>query len=164
MKRITPAHAGTRSHFPPTARSARDHPRTRGDKDFTKSIHQNPVGSPPHTRGQGVGRREDHGGGRITPAHAGTRPCGARPLWCPTDHPRTRGDKKDSYSLFIPPIGSPPHTRGQVTFKGLEEYELWITPAHAGTSQRHGIWGKIPKDHPRTRGDKYLSPSAAKGG
>ena len=71
---ITPAHAGKRWILTPPPLCPRDHPRTRGEKDYQGLLVGDALGSPPHTRGKG------HGGGcklghlGITPAHAGKRP------------------------------------------------------------------------------------------
>ena len=51
-------------------------------------------------------------------------------------------------------LGSPPHTRGK-DFRGIsEDSDKGITPAHAGKSQCSGRRTMLPRDHPRTRGEK----------
>ena len=70
--RITPAHAGTSTFTTDKTTTAKDHPRTRGDKaNFSANLIAT-VGSPPHTRGQGNFEHDKIQSGRITPAHAGT--------------------------------------------------------------------------------------------
>ena len=71
--RITPAHAGTRHPLGAASRLSRDHPRTRGDKTFFDFAIFFIIGSPPHTRGQGIASPSKVFAERITPAHAGTR-------------------------------------------------------------------------------------------
>ena len=72
-KRITPAHAGTRSIRCVGRILSKDHPRTRGDKLRGSKKQLILTGSPPHTRGQEACRLKTASFSRITPAHAGTR-------------------------------------------------------------------------------------------
>ena len=156
---ITPAHAGT-SRAARSGRAAKkDHPRTRGDKVTEKAPQQIWKGSPPHTRGQASHQKLTGWHKRITPAHAGTRNrCGGK-LPVAWDHPRTRGDKglpgQCSHSSF----GSPPHTRGQENLTDVTQEENRITPAHAGTRRGRKRGRESMKDHPRTRGDKWSTPT-----
>src|SRR5690606_17605483 len=90
--RITPAHAGSTMHLdgPPPIRD--DHPRTRGEHAVAGRVDWGSGGSPPHTRGAPATTTPASGGGRITPAHAGsTLGCWPGPRWV-GDHPRTRGE------------------------------------------------------------------------
>ena len=68
---ITPAHAGKSSPFAICTKPPTDHPRTRGEKDFSTAFFHSVKGSPPHTRGKAFRGyvRKFHNG--ITPAHAG---------------------------------------------------------------------------------------------
>ena len=70
--RITPAHAGTRTHSFGIAFIPQDHPRTRGDKETDGILRFMGIGSPPHTRGQGPNTFVVASYFGITPAHAGT--------------------------------------------------------------------------------------------
>ena len=118
------------------------------------------VGSPPHTRGQGILIWRRHAVFRITPAHAGTRGGYTVTYKSNKDHPRTRGDKLPENGKNSERRGSPPHTRGQECRERVPPRYFRITPAHAGTS---GIYRKDIghfQDHPRTRGDK--SPRSAR--
>ena len=76
--RITPAHAGKSYVLGVWLGDGRDHPRTRGEKHWTKADRVMYRGSPPHTRGKE--EFKDSGGKsvRITPAHAGKRLNGSR--------------------------------------------------------------------------------------
>ena len=140
-KRITPAHAGKRGRgWLPVAWKG-DHPRTRGEKY------------------DGVWR--EHRGTGITPAHAGKRWSITTTSGCTRDHPRTRGEK------YSPPTGegfdrgSPPHTRGKVLLSLRRAAVKRITPAHAGKSRLYHLRAGFARDHPRTRGEKGIPPSAA---
>ena len=199
VNRITPAHAGKRTNLLYLIQSARDHPRTCGEKPRTSFIVLRIVGSPPHMRGKGnspVQRSERFG---ITPAHAGkSYPPERFSVFC-KDHPRTCGEKFYRFSLYERGIGSPPHMRGKEKFdysiscqsedhprtcgekcnniengffvkgspphmrgKALDLIEKFgnkrITPAHAGKSHSHSVLQALPRDHPRTCGEKPKKP------
>ena len=93
VRRITPAHAGTRLWIGYCPAVYRDHPRTRGDKFTSYAVILFIKGSPPHTRGQGIFLHPPRQLQRITPAHAGTSIYLAHAAPSFGDHPRTRGDK-----------------------------------------------------------------------
>ena len=69
--RITPAHAGKRSHILRKAARGEDHPRPCGEKPINDRSTSGRFGSPPPMRGKGHSTQlfEDRYG--ITPAHAG---------------------------------------------------------------------------------------------
>ena len=175
--RITPAHAGKR-HSPGVHRKRRgDHPRTRGEKLSIRFKSSSDLGSPPHTRGKGCGRRvrmfsmgitpahagkssvawqgrpaeEDHPRtrgekfilvqidcrcSRITPAHAGKSADIPGFPHLSKDHPRTRGEKDIHQKTTCTMRGSPPHTRGKALQYNGQEWDIGITPAHAGKSKK----------------------------
>ena len=113
--RITPAHAGKSPSSLATSTCWRDHPRACGEKKRLTGSTFGRMGSPPHTRGKGVGRWCKGGRFRITPAHAGKRlliPGTTAARW---DHPRTRGEKYGDDQRKGLDQGSPPHTRGKVS-------------------------------------------------
>ena len=68
---ITPAHAGKSDSHTEQLTSAKDHPRTCGEKSQPRFQSKSLKGSPPHMRGKVddkiILQKED----RITPAHAG---------------------------------------------------------------------------------------------
>ena len=75
-----------------------------------------------------------------------------------TDHPRIRGEYEFKYNMLLPPIGSPPHTRGIRQLFVQNSILMGITPAYAGNTRQEknaglGVW-----DHPRIRGE-YLCVS-----
>ena len=113
------------------------------------------AGSPPHTRGKEHGsQRRGHFRG-ITPAHAGKRREHSEIFFRARDHPRTRGEKESQGPHWCRPRGSPPHTRGKVSDLENLNFDLRITPAHAGKSIRPGEPKLRPEDHPRTHGEKH---------
>ena len=50
--------------------------------------------------------------------------------------------------------GSPPHARGGGYVNGKHGVKVRITPARAGRSFLPLPSGKVPQDHPRTRGEE----------
>ena len=117
------------------------------------------LGSPPHTRGKGFLDFLHLFVDRITPAHAGKSCKSVISISSQKDHPRTRGEKLMIWAIFGKIEGSPPHTRGKAfgAWWGLATDR--ITPAHAGkrpeVTDVHGTYG----DHPRTRGEKRITPA-----
>ena len=134
MRRITPAHAGTRTANYRQFTDIKDHPRTCGDKSLLCMGIIVLLGSPPHMRGQAIIEILSLSRNRITPAHAGTSflPLPPRCSWW--DHPRACGDKVTEFLSLLGDIGSPPRMRGQVLTTLWRAIRLRITPAHAGTS------------------------------
>ena len=70
---INPAHAGKSRPWSPGEISARDHPRTCGEKGMLRVLSSGERGSPPHMRGKAIIVSLDELYIRITPAHAGKR-------------------------------------------------------------------------------------------
>ena len=112
------------------------------------------AGSPPHTRGKEHGsQRRGHFRG-ITPAHAGKRREHSEIFFRARDHPRTRGEKESQGPHWCRPRGSPPHTRGKVSDLENLNFDLRITPAHAGKRKFTFPHHRAGRDHPRTPGEK----------
>ena len=131
-----------------------DHPRTRGEKSRRSVTVLCLPGSPPHTRGKGFRLPYVLSFWRITPAHAGKSDRLRRNQRKEQDHPRTRGEKSATQTSRFRPSGSPPHTRGKVGSYDLCDWQVGITPAHAGKSSKEMRSAVTEKDHPRTRGEK----------
>ena len=71
---------------------------------------------------------------RITPAYAGKRYTPWH-LWNRyKDHPRLCGEKFRSFSFLFVCAGSPPPMRGKVPDRGVNRFQIGITPAYAGKS------------------------------
>ena len=78
------------------------------------------------------------------------------------DHPRLRGEKRETVLLYGRVRGSPPLTRGKVSPSFSETTETRITPAYAGKSRESRSHRSTAEDHPRLRGEKssrLVSPS-----
>ena len=154
MGRITPAHAGKSTSTAAPEIPARDHPRTRGEKNLLAFLDKEILGSPPHTRGKDNNTVTKADSVRITPAHAGKS---FRPLFGwgrAQDHPRTRGEKGSIQYWAETVVGSPPHTRGKEVALDNQLPGEGITPAHAGKSRTGKPSSRLTRDHPRTRGEK----------
>ncbi len=155
---IIPAHAGgTRTRAPPH-RCARDHPRSRGGHQQFPPDDGQHRGSSPLTRGApllvGVGALDN----RIIPAHAGGTPHQSwriRSLW---DHPRSRGGHATRSPAGTDERGSSPLTRGALRRQGVPGWLARIIPAHAGGTAQVSADGRVPGDHPRSRGGHLRIP------
>ena len=153
---ITPAYAGNTYKGSRSQRGERDHPRIRGEYfTATGDIVAN-LGSPPHTRGI----RRDHlwlcpelG---ITPAYAGNTIASCYGGGTNGDHPRIRGEYRDSKGGMGVCEGSPPHTRGILNHCGTLRGRCGITPAYAGNTPDSGTELRRNRDHPRIRGEYEL--------
>ena len=112
--RITPAYAGkSRFHF--------------NTRDFF-------TGSPPPMRGKVILVCNLVAVFRITPAYAGKRHLHHRHLGDLQDHPRLCGEKHNHVPQLIFLYGSPPPMRGKVPDRGVNRFQIGITPAYAGKS------------------------------
>ena len=151
---ITPAYAGKSRGYDSEADGQPDHPRLRGEKNFTTQKTEPPVGSPPLTRGKDFGIKRSSRINGITPAYAGKSRLTGRQRRRSRDHPRLRGEKYTSKRQTIRQRGSPPLTRGKVKFRNDLPNNVRITPAYAGKSTLLGAELKQVKDHPRLRGEK----------
>ena len=154
---ITPAHAGKRKPAPDERSILEDHPRTCGEKLARFSERMGKKGSPPHMRGKVNLSQKPMRGGRITPAHAGKstshRVCRIHSV----DHPRTCGEKSNPGVVSTGLSGSPPHMRGKARQWPKEQVWFRITPAHAGKRRPSSQKAGLPRDHPRTCGEKTFT-------
>ncbi len=112
-------------------------------------------------RGQGQCTAPGHGGGRITPADAGTSLICGFALGNREDHPRGCGDKQLCYLDAHDASGSPPRMRGQADWCSMIYPRLRITPADAGTSCHRKFREWMKTDHPRGCGDKVVPSDGA---
>ena len=109
-----------------------DHPRLRGEKNIFDEKALPEAGSPPLTRGKGLGVALTATPRGITPAYAGKRFYTASFSSTPKDHPRLRGEKERTDRLNSILRGSPPLTRGKAGYVPENTYSIRITPAYAG--------------------------------
>ena len=130
--RIIPARAGFTSPSSPTARTVKDHPRSRGVYEDRTGPGAMPCGSSPLARGLPAPGWRPRGSRRIIPARAGfTGRCPPGVIADP-DHPRSRG----VYDLHAhgPPAheGSSPLARGLRRRRPRRGSAGRIIPARAG--------------------------------
>ena len=92
------------------------------------------LGSPPRMRGKGIGKAAGDDNFGITPAHAGKRISGRRPIPRQQDHPRVCGEKAADFRFFVFVRGSPPRMRGKALENCGGSLDVRITPAYAGKS------------------------------
>ena len=142
----------------------RDHPRSRGEYLIEQTTEHSTGGSSPLSRGILAASVLASGGVRIIPALAGNTPR-LRPLQqCSSDHPRSRGE----YSLtrFTPTLrrGSSPLSRGILLRIVCLFGARRIIPALAGNTRYRAQPDVRAKDHPRSRGEYYMSALRAVGG
>ena len=111
------------------------------------------LGSPPHLRGKRDCVFAIDSSLGITPAPAGKTffmNDGSVAIW---DHPRTCGENSIPHRKKEYEYGSPPHLRGKLILKKLEEGKVWITPAPAGKTPEYHAAARRYQDHPRTCGE-----------
>ena len=91
---------------------------------------------------------------RITPAHAGNRPCFLKCLCVWQDHPRACGEQLNIPPKLVTAQGSPPRMRGTASAASDAVRVTGITPAHAGNSKLSLYLGERDWDHPRACGEQ----------
>ena len=114
-------------------------------------------GSSPHTRGALCLSISSRSGPRIIPAYAGSTPSGTTRRAISRDHPRIRGEhaqRHDPKGVFT---GSSPHTRGARGGVLVHLPDAGIIPAYAGSTFLVPFLSGLCQDHPRIRGEHYLS-------
>ena len=130
---IIPAYAGSTATGPTAARTARDHPRIRGEHAIHRRRAACRDGSSPHTRGARVEDRPGLRRRRIIPAYAGSTPL----------------HRIRDYGI----VGSSPHTRGAPQRRSASVCRRRIIPAYAGSTSIRRLRPCSPRDHPRIRGE-----------
>ena len=152
-RRIIPAYAGSTSSIASPTRSARDHPRIRGEHSTDESRHRRRKGSSPHTRGALSTASSCGARARIIPAYAGSTAFLMRISIELKDHPRIRGEHPLAPLGRQVRQGSSPHTRGAQSSISTSLRQGRIIPAYAGSTASHRRWRNWPTDHPRIRGE-----------
>ena len=135
LTRITPACAGKSEFSYQHQKTAKDHPRLRGEKLIRLSPLSLHEGSPPLARG------------KVSASIVY--------IFAAWDHPRLRGEKKLTFAAAAMKRGSPPLARGKVVKVAALCLPLGITPACAGKSEKSDFQISTPRDHPRLRGEKW---------
>ena len=152
-RRLIPAHAGkTRP-----ARGRRDprsaHPRSRGENRSGGMPRAAASGSSPLTRGKRSIREDERTMTGLIPAHAG-KTCphrSRRPIH--RAHPRSRGENAYVTGPDNLCSGSSPLTRGKRDGVRRNRVDGGLIPAHAGKTSLFACPRRIPRAHPRSRGE-----------
>ena len=161
LSRIIPAYAGSTPPHPTAPSSTPDHPRIRGEHSNGARPGARPHGSSPHTRGALEGSSKGERVSRIIPAYAGSTPSSGPPAFCPSDHPRIRGEHRLHVDSCGRDFGSSPHTRGARDTVSECERRHRIIPAYAGSTPAGRRRRPNPPDHPRIRGEHPPRGAAA---
>ena len=135
----------------------------RGEEKYSFLISGCAMGSPPHARGREKVRCLVSKPSRITPACAGKSQGLSAQRHPKRDHPRMRGEEGSVRRFFHHPAGSPPHARGRVHLVNVVVLQVGITPACAGKSRRGGHKGYNTRDHPRMRGEEFVTATPKAG-
>ena len=155
-RRITPACAGKSRGWESRCSRWRDHPRVRGEKDCASSRGPFVLGSPPRARGKVRVFAIDPPAPGITPACAGKSEPSCPRKRRAEDHPRVRGEKLHRLVDAQRKQGSPPRAPGKAQVRLYGLHAVRITPACAGKRRRRVRLGRIHRDHPRVRGEKFV--------
>ena len=132
---ITPACAGKTPSGARPRSPATDHPRMRGEDDYSDQSKYLIEGSPPHARGRPERDHRPLGVVRITPACAGKTVRTASLSLDLSDHPRMRGEDALRRHNDMSNQGSPPHARGRRDGEKPDHRRRGITPACAGKTR-----------------------------
>ena len=157
MVRIIPAFAGSTRGRGPPCRSARDHPRIRGEHARNLSPRCPLWGSSPHSRGarpQPFAAVPPLG---IIPAFAGSTGWRMGVLRRLEDHPRIRGEHWTVSTPSASVTGSSPHSRGALSREDRSAVGDGIIPAFAGSTP------EAPRLREHDRGSSPHSRGARKG-
>ena len=110
-------------------------------------------GSSPLTRGKPrLGRLIPLRSGLI-PAHAGKTRRSMDWVCARWAHPRSRGENEDCGEHVLAGQGSSPLTRGKPSSPPPRQRRRRLIPAHAGKTERVGLWWCGWGAHPRSRGE-----------
>ena len=132
--RIIPTRVGTSGYSHNNSRLNKDHPHACGDKSYTTTICEHPIGSSPRVWGQvsiDVLRLAPY---RIIPTRVGTRSLQDFYNVVNKDHPHACGDKPVSDIATKSRGGSSPRVWGQGSLKLYGQMRKGIIPTRVGTS------------------------------
>ena len=133
-----------------------EHPRARGENVSCASRSLVSLGTSPRTRGKPLGPLEAGYLDRNIPAHAGkTLVCGADHTRL-GEHPRARGENRQSRQTRLPDWGTSPRTRGKPAVAANPLAGLGNIPAHAGKTAVARAALSAVKEHPRARGENAV--------
>ena len=134
-----------------------DHPRLRGEHPPDNVVAMYLSGSSPLTRGAPHTLRHPELAPGIIPAYAGSTPKSYSrwALW--RDHPRLRGEHRNSVLCAALMLGSSPLTRGAPPCPSSRLRHRRIIPAYAGSTNEQARRVRLHQDHPRLRGEHASS-------
>ena len=146
-----------------TRQQSRDHPRLRGEYHYICQTRTKRWGSPPLARGIQLWRQPSNLESGITPACAGNTLLLRTNETSSWDHPRLRGEYKNTKRNYKACLGSPPLARGILISASIIISNQRITPACAGNTTTAETRRPGTRDHPRLRGEytkkiPYLQP------
>ena len=150
---IIPAYAGSTRLVLMMMPTCWDHPRIRGEHEFTPLTSSNGKGSSPHTRGARLAVCQNRLQPGTIPAYAGSTnrlESEWSALW---DHPRIRGEHLTFAESTYRARGSSPHTRGARKVHRAHQEGRGIIPAYAGSTKSVNSPCGARRDHPRIRGE-----------
>ena len=154
---IIPALAGNTPVGWPVRQPKQDHPRSRGEYRVGMVATLNEKGSSPLSRGIPVVDVESHGLPGIIPALAGNTAVESCKVHVSQDHPRSRGEYKQSQRPEKAATGSSPLSRGILSEPVVSDAPVGIIPALAGNTVPVLPVVVVLKDHPRSRGEYAAS-------
>ena len=159
--RLIPAHAGKTPSGGSSAWRRAAHPRSRGENCSHGLVEPGEFGSSPLTRGK-PGRTFRCPTVRgLIPAHAGKTGQVISIVIVSRAHPRSRGENVDFFLDHGFVLGSSPLTRGKLSSLMKPRCDKWLIPAHAGKTALYVRVSRIPRAHPRSRGENVIAKAAA---
>ena len=150
---LIPAHAGKTRRSLSTAKTARAHPRSRGENGYLPLSGHQDHGSSPLTRGKPLTAIVPRGTTGLIPAHAGKTHRRSAPNGIKKAHPRSRGENANQAFGTQQNKGSSPLTRGKPRHRLARNRLAGLIPAHAGKTTFRGASGHRGWAHPRSRGE-----------
>ena len=129
---IIPARAGFTRPRGPSARGARDHPRSRGVYPMCTLAPGRPAGSSPLARGLLLPAHRLGAHPRIIPARAGFTTRMAAAWRASMDHPRSRGVYRGGCSRALSRLGSSPLARGLLRLEIVYGWYVGSSPLARG--------------------------------
>ena len=174
IRRIIPACAGSTCWWRCCCPCWWDHPRMCGEHSLTRKrsmtrpgssphvrgahrrcsfVLETKKGSSPHVRGALMAESLFTENGRIIPACAGSTGNRTGNRAAIRDHPRMCGEHRDELMRSRANVGSSPHVRGALVYRGKGIFDLGIIPACAGSTLPDEKGYVNFGDHPRMCGE-----------
>ena len=132
---LIPAHAGKTVFRRTKAKTARAHPRSRGENSMQPYVDQLREGSSPLTRGKQPRRSSPQIPAGLIPAHVGKTRAARTCHPCGGAHPRSRGENALSPSCTSVVFGSSPLTWGKLAANAARDTSRRLIPAHVGKTR-----------------------------